>query len=146
MSEVLLITGGASGIGAAVARLASRKGYDIAINYRTRKQEAQLLVEELSEAGIHAIAVQADISIPEDIERLYHEVDEKLGPVTALVNSAGIGTGPTRVDAADAARLGERLGSGPGRLGQSNGALCRNRQQRSFHEHQRRHILELGHQ
>ncbi|TLU81842.1 MAG: SDR family oxidoreductase [Chlorobium sp.] len=105
MSKVLVITGGASGIGAATARLAAEKGYSIAVNYRTREQEANRLVEKLKERGVRAIAVYADIARPEDIERLYREVDEKLGTVTALVNSAGMGTGPTRVDAADAARL-----------------------------------------
>jgi NAD(P)-dependent dehydrogenase (short-subunit alcohol dehydrogenase family) len=102
MSEVLIITGGASGIGAATARLAAEKGYDIAINYRTREREAWLLVDELNAYGVRAHAFQADISRPADIVRLYTEVDEKLGRVTALVNSAGIGTGPARVDETDA--------------------------------------------
>jgi NAD(P)-dependent dehydrogenase (short-subunit alcohol dehydrogenase family) len=105
MSEILLITGGASGIGAATARLAAEKGYDIAINFRTREREADALVDELRGYGVRAIAVQADISRPEDIERLYREVDESLGPVTAVVNSAGIGSGPARVDETDAAKL-----------------------------------------
>jgi NAD(P)-dependent dehydrogenase (short-subunit alcohol dehydrogenase family) len=101
MSEVLVITGGASGIGAATARLAAKKGYDIAINYRTKEQEARLLVDELKGFGVRAFAVHADISRPADIERLYREVDEKLGTVTALVNSAGYGM-HSRVDEADA--------------------------------------------
>ncbi len=105
MSEVLLITGGASGIGAATARLAAEKGYAIAINYRTKEAEAVRLVDELKAFGVRAIAVQADISRPEDIERLYRVVDEELGPVTALVNSAGIGSGPARVDESDAGVL-----------------------------------------
>ncbi|NTV01549.1 MAG: SDR family oxidoreductase [Chlorobiaceae bacterium] len=105
MSEVLLITGGASGIGAAVARIAARKGYDIAVNYRSRAREAATLVQELKATGVRAIAVQADVSRPEDIERLYDEVTERLGPLTALVNSAGILIPPTRVDEADAALL-----------------------------------------
>ena len=102
MSKVLVITGGASGIGAATARLAVEKGYSIAINYRTRELEAARLVNELKSSGARAIAVQADISRPEDIERLYREVDENLGTLTALVNSAGIGSLRTRIDEADA--------------------------------------------
>lgn len=105
MTKVLLITGGASGIGAETARLAAEKGYDIAINYRTRQREADFLVDELNGSGVRALAVRADISIPADIERLYREVDDRLGPVTALVNSAGIGTGPVRVEDADAGDL-----------------------------------------
>ncbi len=105
MKKVLVITGGASGIGAATARLAAEKGYSIAINYRTREREATRLVDELSGAGATAIAVQADISLTEDIKRLYRVVDDKLGTVTALVNSAGIGIGQTRVDETDEAVL-----------------------------------------
>ncbi|NTU52740.1 MAG: SDR family oxidoreductase [Chlorobiaceae bacterium] len=105
MSEVLLITGGASGIGAATARLAARKGYDIAINYRSREREAELLVEELKKTGVRVIAVQADIACPGDIERMFEEVTERLGVLTALVNSAGVLSGRTRVDEADATLL-----------------------------------------
>lgn len=105
MSKVLLITGGASGIGAATARLAAAKGYSIAINYRSRKDEALQLTKELKIAGVRAIAVQADIAVPEDVARLYETVDKELGRVTALVNSAGIGTAMTRVENVDPAEL-----------------------------------------
>jgi NAD(P)-dependent dehydrogenase (short-subunit alcohol dehydrogenase family) len=105
MSKVLLVTGGASGIGAATARLAAEKGYSVAINYRSRVEEANRLVEKLRRSGVHAIAVQADITEPDDVERLFRTVDEELGPVTALVNSAGIGTPPTRVEDADPEQL-----------------------------------------
>lgn len=98
MSKVLIITGGASGIGAATARLAAAKGYSIAINYRTRAHEANRLVEELKLFGVAAIAVAADIANPDDVIRLYATVDAELGLVTAVVNSAGIGTTPTRVE------------------------------------------------
>jgi NAD(P)-dependent dehydrogenase (short-subunit alcohol dehydrogenase family) len=101
MGKVLLVTGGATGIGAATARLAAGRGYDVAINYRTKEREAGKLLAELKDRGAKAVAVQADISVPSDIERLYNEVDEQLGPVSALVNSAGIGTLPTRVDETD---------------------------------------------
>ncbi len=105
MSKVLLITGGASGIGAATARLAASKGYSIAINYRTREDEAEKLVKELKAADVRAVAIQADISIPGEVVRLYETVDTELGRVTALVNSAGIGTAMTRVEDADPAEL-----------------------------------------
>jgi NAD(P)-dependent dehydrogenase (short-subunit alcohol dehydrogenase family) len=101
MGKVLLVTGGATGIGAATARLAAGKGYAIAINYRTKEREALSLAAELQAAGSRAVAIQADISVPSDILRLYRVVDEKLGPVSALVNSAGMGTLPTRVDETD---------------------------------------------
>lgn len=106
--KVLVITGGATGIGAATARLAAKKGYSVAVNYRTREDKAARLVGELGEAGVRAVAVQADISKPQDVERLFVTVDKALGPVTALVNSAGIGSGRIRVEDVDHALL-ERL-------------------------------------
>lgn len=101
MSKVLLITGGASGIGAATARLAAQQGYAIAVNYRSRADQANRLVAELEKSGVRTIAVQADIAIPEDVVRLYATVDAELGRVAAVVNSAGIGTAPTRVEETD---------------------------------------------
>lgn len=108
MSRVLVITGGASGIGAATARLAAGKGYSIAINYRSREDEALDLVRELKRSGAEAIAVQADVSKQADVERLFREVDQKLGQVTDLVNSAGIGSFRQRVEDTDPQQL-ERL-------------------------------------
>jgi NAD(P)-dependent dehydrogenase (short-subunit alcohol dehydrogenase family) len=104
----LVITGGASGIGAATARLAARQGYAIAINYRTREAEAAALVTELRAAGAQATAVQADVQKAVDVERLFATVDRELGPITALVNSAGISVGRTRAADADPAAL-ERM-------------------------------------
>ncbi len=104
-SGIVLITGGASGIGAASARILAAKGYDVAVNYRTRELEARLLVDELRRRGARALAVQADIAVPEDVERLYREVDEQMGRVDAVINSAGIGIRPHRVDATEATKL-----------------------------------------
>jgi NAD(P)-dependent dehydrogenase (short-subunit alcohol dehydrogenase family) len=108
MSKNLLITGGASGIGASVARLAAGQGWSIAINYRSREAEAFGLVEELKGGGTRAFAIRADVSEPAQIERLYAEADEKLGTLAAVVNSAGIGFPPTRVEDTDPEKL-ERL-------------------------------------
>lgn len=101
MSKVLLIKGGASGIGAATARLAAEKGYSVAINYHTREHEVVRLVKELKETGARAIAVQADITHQDDVKRLFRKVDDEFGFLSALVNSAGIGAAPTRVEDAD---------------------------------------------
>jgi NAD(P)-dependent dehydrogenase (short-subunit alcohol dehydrogenase family) len=109
MSKVLLITGGASGIGAETARLAAEQGYSIAVNYRSREDQARNLVEELKKTGVRAIAVQADISRTEDVERLYRTVDTELGRITALVNSAGIGSFRSRVEDTDPVALQKLL-------------------------------------
>jgi NAD(P)-dependent dehydrogenase (short-subunit alcohol dehydrogenase family) len=105
MSGVLLITGGASGIGAAVARLAAARGFALAINYRSKEAQAQALVRELRLKGVQAAAFQADVSVPTDVEALYARVQQELGPLGAVVNSAGIATNAVRVADADPAAL-----------------------------------------
>ena len=82
----ILVTGGSRGIGAAIARLAAARGYAVAINYRQRAQEAEKLVAEL---GAPAVALQADLSRESEVMRLFQQLD-KLGPLQALVNNAGI--------------------------------------------------------
>ena len=85
----LLITGGSRGIGAATARIAARKGYAVAINYRAAGDQAQALVAEIERDGGRALAVQADVASEEQVEAMFRTVDD-FGPLTALVNSAGI--------------------------------------------------------
>ncbi len=109
MTQVLLVTGGATGIGAACVRHAARAGYAVAINYRTHERHALCLVSELEQLGARAIAVRADVSRPADIERLFAGVEEGLGPVTALINSAAFMPAPTRVADADPATLLELM-------------------------------------
>lgn len=96
MDEVLLITGGARGIGAATARLAAARGYAVAVNYRERGDAAEALVGEIERAGGRAIAVQADVGREADIVRMFEEVDARLGRLTHLVNSAGVNGGPLK--------------------------------------------------
>ncbi|MFC6634055.1 SDR family oxidoreductase [Microbulbifer taiwanensis] len=90
MKKVAIITGGSRGIGAATARLLASRGYDICISYRQRAETAEALIEELRSLDVEAIAVCADISAEADVVRLFREVDNRLGPPTALVNNAGI--------------------------------------------------------
>jgi NAD(P)-dependent dehydrogenase (short-subunit alcohol dehydrogenase family) len=89
MTEVLLITGGSRGIGAATARLAAKEGYAVAINYRAAQDQAEALVAEIRQDGGRAIAVGADVASQEDVEAMFREVDA-FGALGALVNSAGI--------------------------------------------------------
>jgi NAD(P)-dependent dehydrogenase (short-subunit alcohol dehydrogenase family) len=100
----LLITGGASGIGAATARLAARRGHKVAINYRSRDAAAKAVVADITAVGGTAVALPADMAREADIVRLFEETERALGPITHLVNSAGIGQ-RTRVDEYDAALL-----------------------------------------
>jgi len=105
MSDVLIVTGGSRGIGAATARLAAERGYAVCVNYRAQREAAERLAAEIGAAGGRAIAVGADVASEADVVRLFAEVDAALGAVTALVNNAGILERQTRVDAIDAARI-----------------------------------------
>lgn len=105
MDEVLLVTGGSRGIGAATALLAARKGYAVAVNYARDAQAADRVVHAISEAGGRALAVQADVADEEQVLRMFGEVDAKLGRLTALVNNAGVVDRSERVDEMSFARL-----------------------------------------
>lgn len=94
MTKVLLVSGGARGIGAATARLAGAERYAVAVNYRERADAAAEVVEGIEQAGGRALAVQADMASEADIVRMFEEVREQFGPVTHLVNNAGINGGP----------------------------------------------------
>ncbi|WP_444940241.1 SDR family oxidoreductase [Microbulbifer sp. ZKSA004] len=107
--KVALITGGNRGIGAATAKLLAHRGYQIAISYRQRKQQAEELIAELRSFGVLAIAVRADISSEKDIVQLFNTVDEQLGPISCLVNSAAIIKPQMRVETMDAERINEIL-------------------------------------
>jgi NAD(P)-dependent dehydrogenase (short-subunit alcohol dehydrogenase family) len=106
--ETLIVTGGSRGIGAAISRLATARGYSVAVNYHSDKASAESLVEEICRNGGRASAIQADIGIERDILRLFETSDKTLGPLTALVNNAAITGGFARVDSVEAAML-ERL-------------------------------------
>jgi len=86
---VLLVTGGSRGIGAAAARLAARDGWDVAVNYVHDAKAARAVVAEVEAAGRKALAIQADVSDARSIEPMFDAVEERLGPLQGLVNSAG---------------------------------------------------------
>jgi NAD(P)-dependent dehydrogenase (short-subunit alcohol dehydrogenase family) len=90
MDRVCLITGGARGIGRATARLAGAAGYAVAVGYRTEAAAAEAVASEISSGGGRAVAIQADVAEEADVLRMFEETERSLGPVTALVNSAGI--------------------------------------------------------
>lgn len=89
-APVVLITGGSRGIGAAVSRAAARDGYRVAINYASRREQADRLVAEIEAAGGKAIAIKGDVSKHDDVVAMFDAAEKVLGPVTAVVNNAGI--------------------------------------------------------
>src|SRR5215475_3446662 len=91
MAKALLITGGASGIGAETARRAAARGYKVAINYRSREAQAKEVVAAITVNGGQAVALPGDVSREADIRHLFDAAEKALGPLTHLVNSAGIG-------------------------------------------------------
>ena len=90
MSDVMIVTGGNRGIGAAVAREAGARGWRVCVDYRRHGAEAEAVAAGIVAGGGTAIAVQADVSVEADVERLFEETDQRLGRVTAVVNNAGI--------------------------------------------------------
>ena len=105
MAKVVLITGASRGIGAATARLAAERGYDVCVNYHRHREGAESVVESIAAAGRRAVAVAADVSEEADVKRLFETCDKALGAPSALVNNAGILETQMRVESMDAARL-----------------------------------------
>jgi NAD(P)-dependent dehydrogenase (short-subunit alcohol dehydrogenase family) len=101
----MIVTGGGRGIGAQTARLAAQRGYAVAVNYQSNAQAAAALVADIARSGGKAVAVAANVAAEPEVVRLFRTVDEALGPVSVLVNNAGIVDTGTRVEAMTAARL-----------------------------------------
>jgi len=102
-APILLITGGGRGIGAATAKLAAGRGYDVAVNYLRDETAAEAVAGVVRQQGRRAIAVQGDMGRQADIARMFETVDKELGRLTHLVYNAGITGGAARVEAADPA-------------------------------------------
>lgn len=101
---VMVVTGGNRGIGAAVSAKAAATGWQVAILYRERADEADTLVERIRAAGGRAQATRADVAREADVVAAF-EAAASLGPITALVNNAGITGGVSRVAELSAATL-----------------------------------------
>jgi len=108
LDQVLLITGGGRGIGAATALLAARRGYAVAVNYASNSLAADDVVRTIRAGGGTAMAVQADVGDEAQVLAMFEKVDAKLGRLTALVNNAGVVDAQARVDEMSVARL-ERM-------------------------------------
>ncbi|MGW5786867.1 SDR family NAD(P)-dependent oxidoreductase [Streptomyces sp. NPDC003757] len=90
---ITVVTGGSRGIGAATCLRLAEEGHDVAVGYAADAAAAERVVAAVREAGGRGVAVRADTSVEADVERLFDTVEERLGPVTGLVNNAAV-TGP----------------------------------------------------
>lgn len=105
MAGTLIVTGASRGIGAAVARMAGRRGYAVAVNFSRAAGEAQGVVDGIVAAGGRALAIQADVSREDDVVRMFETAERELGPTAGLVNNAGVTGGLTRVENVTAAAI-----------------------------------------
>lgn len=104
-ARVLLVTGAARGIGRRVAELGSQAGWAVAVNYRVNADCAQAVVDGLRSRGARAEALQADVTQPGDVVRLFDETERRLGGVTDVVNNAGVVAPLTHLAEATTERL-----------------------------------------
>jgi len=105
VSKVLLITGAGRGIGAATAKLAGGRGYDVAVNYLRDATAAGEVVAAIHNAGGRALAIQGDMAREEDVSRTFAAIDSELGRITHLVYNAGTTGGYSRLEDADTAMM-----------------------------------------
>ena len=96
--RILVVTGGGRGIGAATCRLAGARGFAVAVNCRDDEAAAAAVVGDIERAGGRAVAVRADVARESEVERLFAKTEARLGPVTHLVNNAGITGRAGRLD------------------------------------------------
>lgn len=87
---VCLVTGGSRGIGQAIVMELAQKGWSVAINYHHSQQAAENLMHKCLQAGVPARAVCADVSQSDAVEDMFKDIENTLGPVTHLVNNAGV--------------------------------------------------------
>lgn len=90
MERIALVTGSSRGIGRAVARRLAAEGCAVCINYRERQDCAEALAAELTAAGCRVMTVQADVSQRQQVNDMVHRVEDTFGPVSLLVNNAGV--------------------------------------------------------
>lgn len=90
INKIILITGASRGIGAETARLAAQAGFDVCVNYHSNESAALEVLDAVIATGQRGIAVKANIANEAEVADLFKTVDQQLGPISALVNNAGI--------------------------------------------------------
>lgn len=104
-NKITLITGGSRGIGRSTAVCLAKAGHRICIGYHKQKDDAQQVIEMINSFGGEAIAIQADVSIEEEVVELFKEIDQRLGVITGLVNNAAILMPQTSIEQLNSKRL-----------------------------------------
>jgi len=85
----VIVTGGSRGIGAAICRLVSRRGYAVAVNYATKPDAAERVAAAIREDGGRAVPIACDVADPRQVYTLFETAQQSLGPIVGLVNNAG---------------------------------------------------------
>lgn len=106
--RIALVTGGSRGIGRAIALALAKAGADVAVNFLSHAREAKEVCAEIESCGRRSIACGADVSLAGEVSRLVETVEEQLGPISILVNNAGIAK-PRRFDEIDEALWDETI-------------------------------------
>ncbi|AIR63824.1 SDR family oxidoreductase [Cedecea neteri] len=88
--KIALVTGGSRGIGKATSLLLAQHGYKVVVNYLRNKQAADEVINTIIAQGGEALALRADIADELQVMAMFAEIDNAFGPLTALVNNAGI--------------------------------------------------------
>ena len=98
MNKVTIVTGGSRGIGAATAKACAAAGHKVVVNYVSNKDAAEEVIKYIKANGGDAIALKANTAIETDVVGMFDATSSQLGPVTALVNNAGIHGPRVRLD------------------------------------------------
>ena len=104
MSKTMIVTGGSRGIGAAAAELAAKEGWSVAVAYHAQSDQAEQLVTKISQVGGRAISIQCNVALEGDVEALFERTESEFGPISAVINSAGVSI-QSRVDQAEFANV-----------------------------------------
>ena len=101
MNRTAIVTGGAGGIGAAVCRRLARDGMNVVIAFRTSEKKAVSVAEEIKSSGGNAIAIKADVSVTDEVKKLFSHAYEAYGSIDVLVCNAGIAAQAVLNDVSD---------------------------------------------
>src|SRR5277367_2434262 len=88
MSRVAVITGASRGIGAATALVLAEQGFRVVVNYRSSAEQADEVVQSVTAAGGEAVAIRADVTVPDDVAAMVNETERRWGRVDVLVHNA----------------------------------------------------------
>ncbi len=101
----VIVTGASRGIGAAIAEKLADDGYSVVVNYAADTEGAESVVSTIRARGGRAVAVRADVAAPGDVADMFDRAQQEMGPLTALVNNAGISGEQARIDEQEADEL-----------------------------------------